>query len=516
MAMGELLMMAENVAGSRTNLRMFDTREPRGPLKERPGEQINGRTKDAGALRGSVLVVPSAPERLSGFFVSDEPSRVPLRPAGTYQNVPPVDYPVHVALGPQDQFWMQGGSFRRFEIKSDGLKPDPNPVVPGRGVQPLQQIGDQFYVVRQPMFAKASIVTQADRDKLTIPWRTTVGGDVIALTQLPGDNLLYATSAGGAGVVSANRLSSGGFEWRSMVELPIPAATNTGLFAAGAEGRLVVAANLPTGATVFVVNSVGQAESTLTASAPLVASPILLADCIALPVDGQILRLPYRGSGSSTGGASEPWGPLGDEPLDRQWTSVNAAGPKELVVVSRSGKLTRLQSQANPNAILAQVAQVTLADEVEVPAVVSGGSIYVVDAGRTLRRFDVSTFEPQGEGPLEGEGLSLGVTNELALVVISNDEVVAFGADNGLKQLWKTTVTGFMPAGQPMIVGEHVWWAGRAGELVRLSMKTGEVIERVAADYSMTLGLVNFGQERLAVAADGVIYRVNSLLEGQP
>ena len=165
LTMGGLALLCENDQLDSCRLRCWDATKPDAPLMEVGNPvRIEGQVVDRPVLRGSQLVVAATGERLNAFTVSDNPEKKGLAPNGIYKIQEGYAGPMELALGPDQQFWLASSAFRRFEVLNDTIRLDQDSTAPGIASQPLQIIGDQFFVGRHPPYAEAVIFTQVDRE----------------------------------------------------------------------------------------------------------------------------------------------------------------------------------------------------------------------------------------------------------------------------------------------------------------------------------------------------------------
>jgi TolA-binding protein len=138
--MGDFLLVEENDRQDSAQLRVWNLSVGDQPLVSLTSSRVEGQTREAAMLRGKQLVVPSSPERLSSFTVSDEKGERALTPAGTYAVDSPRGGAISVTLGPEDELWMTSSSLRRFQIGPDSLVPEKGQLSLGISTQPAHKI----------------------------------------------------------------------------------------------------------------------------------------------------------------------------------------------------------------------------------------------------------------------------------------------------------------------------------------------------------------------------------------
>ncbi|MES2790215.1 MAG: PQQ-binding-like beta-propeller repeat protein [Planctomycetota bacterium] len=138
MKMGDFLLTVENDRQDSSQLRVWDISKTDQPLSRLASARVTGPTRDPAVLRGKQLVVPSSPERLTSFTVSDEKGEQALAAAGSYQAEHPQGGPIYVTLGPDDEVWMTSSTLRRLQIGPDSILPQKGELGLGISTQPVQ------------------------------------------------------------------------------------------------------------------------------------------------------------------------------------------------------------------------------------------------------------------------------------------------------------------------------------------------------------------------------------------
>ncbi|OYW22445.1 MAG: hypothetical protein B7Z55_04610, partial [Planctomycetales bacterium 12-60-4] len=388
-SMGRLLMSAENDRASSCRLRLWDASDPTKPLPPEGEARVSGQVFDAPVLRGPHLVVPLQGERLTAFVVNDEAGRSEMTEVGTYRVQDGYSGPMHVALGPDQQFWLSSTAFRRFEIAADSVRLDPNFVAVGLTSQPLQSVGETFFVGRRSRFAEAVQFTNIDRNTLTGTWRTVVGARPQAAWQSAGGNVVLVTESGILCNIGASRVGQGGIEKSAATDLDWPPSLGEPpLIATRSAGGAVVAIG-GSAPKLWPIESSGRILPPVDLSAPLELAPLDLEVGLILPMSG---RLSIRPSQSSQ--KFEDWrAPVAAEQPPR-WAHLVRTGNDEFLAISSAGRCHRMQVRMGDIPHLAEVASIELSPPASVAPVVLEESVIVADVEHQLQRLNQRTLEP--------------------------------------------------------------------------------------------------------------------------
>ena len=517
-SMGKLLLLCENDQAESTRLRVWNAGQPAAPLVELSGEhmanaRVIGAVRDAPVLRGNQLVVPSSNEHLAVFSVTDEAGREGLAPVAQYRVKEGYGGPMFVALGPDRQFWSASSAFRRFEIGADTIRMDQNTQASGIASQPLQLVGEQFFVGRKAPFHEATIFSAVDRDRMLSPWRTVLGAEPLEVTTARGaGGLVFVNEAGQAVTLGPNRLKQGGFDLKAAVELELPVGVKEPLLAARLhDGRLALAATGET-SQVQIVSSSGQLETTLKlAKGDVVeANPVLLDDGLVIPLAGRLKLLPLGAGKKSV----QDWlAPVGDQAKSR-WRFLTRLDGNELIACDETGLLTRVQLRSTDVPHLAGASKLQLDQPVDVAPALRGEMLFVADGAGVVQHLNARSFDVEGRRSFAAPVRGLWSVGELLLVWTGDDKLQAVSSVKELPERWSVSVERRQPAGSPVEWSGSIWVACRDGLVLALDPATGKETRRVEVPQVLSLGLRVIGEELFAVACDGTISRIAA--GGQP
>ncbi len=504
--MGKLVLMCDNDRLESSQLRVWDAGKPREPLIEVDTQRIAGQVVDSPMLRGSQLVVAATGERLYAYTVSDDPAKKGLASIGRYQVQEGYRGPMQLALGPDQQFWMASSAFRRFEVTNDSLRLDQHSTAPGIAAQPLQFVGDQFFVARRPLYSSAVIFTQVDRDRMAGSWRTILGAKVLAWTGSRNGGLVAVTEAGTIVLLSPARLQQGGLELRGSVELELPADLAEPLQAAKlSEGSLACWSHGPQ-PKLWLINNQGQIEAEHKLDAPLDAAPILLKGGLILPLPGRLKWLSHSRGGQRV---EDFVAPVADGAAVR-WKHLVALDEKEFVTCDQTGRLSRIQIRQDNVAYLGEAASFQLPQPVDVSPVLQNGELWISDAAGAVRRLDGRNFDVKAERALPHPVVGLWADGDQRLVQLTTGRLASLSDADGLPDLWTAELETIRLLGPPVRIGESLHWVSREGWHLQFDGKTGQELKRERLPQTLGQGLLPAGSWLLTAAEDGTIYRLTA------
>ena len=511
-SMGKLLLLCENDKADSTRLRVFDAGQPTAPLVELTGARVIGAVRDAPVLRGNQLVVPSSNEHLAAFSVTDEVGRAGLAPVAQYRVKEGYGGPMYVALGPDRQFWSASSAFRRFEIGADTIRMDQNAQAQGIASQPLQLVGEQFFVGRKAPFHDAVVFSAVDRERMLSPWRIVLGAEPLELTAARDGGAVGVNEAGQIVSLGLGRLKQGGIELKAASELELPPDTKLPLRATRLhDGRLALAATGDT-TLVWIVNGSGQTDATLklTKGDVVEANPVLLDDGLVVPLTARLKLLPLDAGKKSV----QDWLAPVDENARHQWRFLLRLDGNELIACDDKGLLTRVQLRTTDVPHLAGATKLQLDQPVDVVPALRGEMLFVADAAGAVRQLNARSFDVDGQRSFAAPVRGVWSVGETLLVWAGDDKLQAVSAGKVLPERWSMSLTSRQPAGAPVEWSGQIWVACRDGLVLALDPASGKESRRIELPQVLSLGLRVIGDDLFAVACDGTMYRIEA--KGQP
>lgn len=507
----DYLLVAENDRTDKSRLRLLDAVREDQPLTQIAQFPIQGLVRDAPAVRGKQLAVPSTPERVSAFIVAETGDEQALTPVASYQVKDAQGGPIFTVVGADDQLWMVSTALRRFTISRSGLLPDKQQAAIGLASQPLEVFADSLYVGRHARYSRAVLFSEVERHKLATLWQTSLGATIIAAGQpAPDGSIVCVNSLGELFQVSAAKLASGGFESQALGQIAVPEGLSESLSACGlSDGRLAIWCG---GAQprLWLTGGDGQAREHVL-SHPLQADPVSLGPGVLLPLAGRLRLLRESGIGA----IEDLPAPLaGTE--SPAWRAVAALDETQGLVLNANGRLTRVQFRTAPVAHLAEIASWEAAQPVDVGMAVDQKRVAVADATGRVVLLNSASFEPLGAVNLgQPARRSPWFFGDLALVETVEGRLVALDVAEQLSKRWDLSLEGSALADKPAVVAGKVLVATLDGRVLEVDPLSGDLLRTHDCRQRLAFGPQLWGQPVVGTV-DGALLWLNQFTVAAP
>lgn len=512
--LGDFLLTAENDRQDSAQLRLWNLAVGDQPLVPIATARVSGHVRETPMLRGKQLIVPSSPERISSFVVSDEKGSKALSAAGTYSVETPRGSPISVTLGPDDELWMTSSSLRRFQIGPDSLIPDKAQMSLGVSTQPVQVVDQNLYATSRVPSNSAISFLAADRREMVSQWQLVLGGRVLAAgdANASDGSVPLLLDTGDVFSISAAKLEAGGFDSRPVATLALPAGLKNPLQGSVlANGRLAAWCD-GTQPTLWQFNVDGVVARESKLPGQLEAAPILLSGGILLPLAGKLKLIEAPGFTSAVEDLMPPVNPN----QAARWRSVVPIDEKQFIAVNDQGRVLRGQVRVEPVPHLAEVTSLDLKQRIEQAPIAIAGTLFI-SAGKTLLGLDTGTLEVRGEVELV-DRVSQGpwAVGKQLVMVCGRDRLVVVDSDPKLAIRWTQKLTTGSLTGSPVLRKEVFVVASQSGQITSRKSDSGELIKSVELNQTLTYGPFLVRDQVIVATQDGSLKSLNPWLEAQP
>lgn len=515
LTMRSYLLVAENNRLESAQLRLFDLKDESGDPVEIASHRVDGQIRQPLVIRGKQLFVPSVPERITAFTLSETGDRRSLAFAATYVVAGSQGGPVFLVAGTDDQVWMTGTSLRRLELKKDSLLPDKQQIAAGISSQPLQAAADALFLGRRQPAGRAVFFARADRQRMALEWQVVLGAAIVGGTSPdPKDGtVVVVTSAGDLFRVSGESVARGGYELQPLFSLALPEGQSEALQAAPLDdGRIAVFCR---GAEprLWIVSGDGSAPQEIPAGDALQVGPVALAEGLLLPLSGR-LRLAAKSGAAET--VEDYLLPL-QRAEPAAWRGVARIGDQQAATVNETGRVSRLELRSAPVRHLAEISHWEAGAAVDAPLAADERSIVIADSSPRVVMLDSSSLEPLAEqtlelpvhgGPWRMDGL--------VFLQLGRDRLACFDAGEKLKPKWSIPLDGNSLAGAPVIWKEKLVLARQDGEIILADRADGRVLQRLPLLQDLSLGPFVWKDALVVAARDGSLIALHRLLTEGP
>lgn len=511
LAMGELVLMAENDQANTAMLRLLDASDSENGLPEVAAVRLASHVKDAPVLRGNRLYVPAEGEQFNVFTVSDEPDKQPLSTVARPPAQSEYDGAVHLRAGADDLFWSASDYLRQFQLTQDALLEDQKKrIYIGASAQPIQSIGRNLFVGRRQLESDAVSFAQVDGEEMASEWRTVIGGGVLAIASARPDTAVCATRSGDLFQIGDSSIDAGGFLFRAEGTLTLPeglAAPLRATLLPDNQIAIVCGGNKP---RLWIVNQAGKVGQDFPLTAAPVADPVPIAGGVVVPLPEKLSVL-----GTSAARVEDFLGTVEkDETVD--WKYLLSQDENHIFVVDPAGKITRLQFRTSPSAHLQQVDSLDVGQPVDVKPIVSNGRLFIADAGGKVQMVDLVGFERLADVELGSPAVGvIGQVGNLLLVETSRGQLQCLKTDDKLAKAWSIDLEGDHLTGTPIIDNDQVIIATMNGKVLAVSIESGETSQSLQLDQYLEHGPMQVAGRVVVTSIDGSFYRIDSILGGK-
>ena len=509
--LGNLLLMAENDRAESCHLRLLNIREPARRITEAASTRIPGIVQDRPVVWSNRLFVPSSDERIAVFTISDDPNEKPITKITSFQLENPRPVPLFLAPGSDDRLWLASSALRKFRLKGNNLQLDNKKTAIGVTTQPLQQIGERFYIGRRVPYSTSVFFTQALRTNMTSDWRTILASRLLAWNGTNDQTVICVGEEGEIYRVAAKEILAGGFRQgvTSLVRLsdklkdPLRALPLK-------NGKLAIVVGNPQPG-VSIISSRGLVERRIKLKAALEANPIVLSAGTVLPLPGRLKLL------SRTGGPFvEDYEPPVTKQKPARWRYLVPIDKTQFLALDDKGLLLKIQYRRSPRSHLARVARLQLDHPVDVPFVIASGRLMFADRESRLHLLDVSSLEPLKEIKLAAPATNaLWVAGGRLYVESGHSKFTCFDPAARLKRLWSVDLDQTGLAGPPLLAKGTLTFATKTGEVIQVDPQTGRPTARADLQQPLVLGPRLIGGSIVVPTVDGSLYRVEFNGSGQ-
>lgn len=472
-------------------------------LTEVATQSVAGRVLDEAVIRGRDLFVPFSGEGVAAFALSDDAGQPPLTAGPTYVGKGKQEGSAYLLAGPERQLWMATGALLRLRLSTDSLQPESEPSAIGFASQPLKYMGGYLFHGRRRPYSQGVTLTRTDRDTLTSDWQVVVSSPILAVAGRAtgnGLNLVAVNDAGQAFRLSDRQLGSTPFLAEPASRLPLHADLIDPLLASAVNGdRLAVVCGGPE-PRLWLINSAGQIESSITLPALPEAAPVLIENEIVVPLQGRLHVIRQAGRPP----VQELLLPTG---TPAHWLNVVATGTRQAAGLLREGVLLNLRLTEGAQPGLEEKARVELGAAARYPLAAAEGMLAVADHNQRVSVFDSQQLEPRG-----AKVFQQGVAGPPRLAgqrvfVEEGDQLHCLRIEQDLPTQWSLPLTGarvteITQAGDQFMIGL------RSGEVLRVTAASGEIQQRNPLGAPLEWGPRPFGSSQFAGTRDGSLIQV--------
>jgi hypothetical protein len=507
--MGDLFLLCDNYSSERSYLRALELSD-NGELVERERQKVNGQVHDPCLLRGDQLFVPSTPQRVTAFRVSDRPNNDALALAmiGTNQLPEAVFSSMFLVAGPGGNLWMASTALRRFQVTTQAVLLHEPVVAEGQHLYPMQIDDDSLLVSTNEPYSASVFFTRVNRDTMTGIWRTVLSTNLVAAgPSTSGKSLIAVSDFGEVFRIPVDALDQSSFYTKSVSRFRLPDGLKDPV--SGLElpdGRLAAWCGGKEPA-VWTVNSSGQLEQRWPLSAVPEASPVPLAGGLVVPMPGRLTLTATRQQVAD-------YQVSRDLNAQASWKSLTPVNDTQLVAINSDDQLVQIEYRKTPRPHLAEVSVTTLAGKANVAPVAGGDYLCIATVDGRLLLMRSASLEIVREVDLEGVASQrLRVAGDRLFVEIGDDQVQVFELNDSFASAGTFQKNGARLIDAPLPLSSGGFLAAFFdGTIRRLDPRGLPVGEATQLGQQLRQGPIAIGDNVVVLAIDGSLYVLNDLV----
>lgn len=512
--LGPFLLIAENDRSDSCLLRLFDTRIENMLLSEVAEERLPGNISDTPVLRGNELFVPTSPERVTAFTVSEEQGVPPLVKVDSHQVVNPKITSTWLSAGPDGQVWIASTALRRLKLLTETLEASSDITALGYATQPMQLSGENLFVARRSPSTSSVRLSRYDRNTFTGTWRTTLGNPLRQHFVNSAGELITLQDSGDIFRIRKSNILQYGFETNVNASLDLPELLEEPpRFNQFSDGRFAVAwgGDDPQLATI---RSTGQIESTHKLPASPTTIPIDFQAGTTLGLPGRLHLIPRTASS-----CDDYVLPVIDGKQE-QWTAIVRVDEKHLLCLDSSHTLRRIEYRPEPIIHLALAGELTFETPVTIaPTLTSNNHLVIIDQTNRLITLDSTTLQPVASRKLQNTPTKrIHIANDMFFLEFENGSLGCFSVDEQLTEQWSLPLEQNTIAGIPLRHDNHWLIPTSHSGVWKVSATDGKILDKLSTPGSCLGNPFLLNETPLVPLSDGSLFMlsIEPKTENQP
>lgn len=505
--MGELFLLCENYSSDRSRLLAL-TMADDGSLVKRETQTVSGQIWDPCLLRGDQLYVPSTPQRVTAFRVSDRPDNDALSLIGTNQLPEAVFSSMFLVTGPGGNLWMASTALRRFQVTTQAVLLDEAVVEAGQNLYPMQVDDDSLLVSTNEPYSASVFFTRVNRNSMTGVWRTVLSTNLVAAGASSSGNSLTAVSDFGVVFrVPLDEIGQSRFYTKQQSKFSLPKGLKDPVGGLSLpDGRLAAwcGGKEP---TVWTISSTGQLERRWLLPAAPETSPVALAGGLVVPMPGRLMLTGRRER-------TEDYQVSRELNAQATWKSLTPISDTQLVAVNSDNQLVQIEHRTEPRSHLAQVSVTPLDGAVDVAPAAGGDYLCIATADGRLVLMRSLALELVKEVELDQVvSQPLRVAGDRLFAEVGNNEIRVFELTDELRLAGTIASNGASLVDTPLSLPSGGFLAALSdGSVLRLNPRGLPEGEPVQLGQRIQSGPIAVGSSVVVLSADGSIYLVDDLV----
>lgn len=507
-AAGRYFLMCDNLTTTKARIQTLQL-ETSGQLTLVAENPVEGQVQDPLLLRGFELFVPSAPQRITAFRVSDEPGQPPLSAVGANQLEEGLQTRMFLMAGPGGQVWLAGRDLRKFRTQANSVELDSGMTAEGVHTQPIRLLEDSAFLTTRTSVSDSTFFTRADREQMQGIWRTAIGSRIVATApSAGGESLLAVTDYGESYRVPFADLQRQNFLLESVSRFRLPdklVSPVDGLVLN--DGRPAAWAGLPE-PSMWTFTTTGQLEQRWNLPGPPQVPPVAINAGAVFAVPGRL-----HVTGLSGGRTAEDYLSAQTQNQQQPWKALVALSGTQVLAVTAANEFVRVEYRDTPRPQLAELSITKFPHNIEVPPTAANGYLFAATTDGRLLMMQGASLEIIAEAQLGGvPSAAPKADGQIVIVEVAGQAAKVFRTQGGLAAAGELQLGGFALAGNPLTVDDGILVARTDGMLTKLDAAGVPTGVSMSVGQAVQSGLTRFGKQIVITGMDGSIYAIDPAL----
>ena len=503
-AAGRYFLLADNITAEQARIRTLELNPQTQQLTAINEQTISGQVNDPMLIRGASLFVPSTPQQVTAFHVTDEKGEPSLSKIGANQLEEGIQTRMFLLAGPGGQLWLGGRDLRKFSAQIDSVTLDPSVTAEGVHVQPIQFLEQSVFLTTRNPTSNSIFLTRADREQMKGEWRTVLGSRLVALApSATGDSIIAIADYGDSYRVPVADIGRSNFVMETVSRFRLPdklASSVEGLVLN--DGRLAAWCGAPEPA-MWTFTPTGQLERKWTLPDVPQTAPVAIDGGVVFGLPSGQLHI----SATAGGKAAGDYRSTKVQEQQQPWKSLTAISKTQVLAITGDNQFIRVEFRASPRPQLSEVSVTAMPHPVELPPAVSGDNLYVATADGKLLVMQTSSLEVVSEIDLGGiPSATPKVGGGLVIVEVAGQEAKIFRGQQSLEPAGSIPLDGQPLIGAPVKSGNGFLQARLDGLVFSIDANGVPVGDPIVVGQQLQAGPMIAGGAVIVTGLDGSLY----------
>ncbi|MFN9719508.1 MAG: PQQ-binding-like beta-propeller repeat protein [Planctomycetota bacterium] len=505
---GRYFLLSDNFTAEQARIRTLEINPQTYQLSVINEQTIGGQVNDPMLIRGAALFVPSTPQQVTAFHVTDEKGEPSLSKIGANQLEEGIQTRMFLLAGPGGQLWLGGRDLRKFDAQIDSVVLDSAVTAEGIHTQPIQFLEQSVFLTTRNPTSNSIFLTRADREQMKGEWRTVLGSKLAAVApSATADSLIAIADYGDSYRIPLAEIGQHRFVMESVSRFRLPDKLSSAVEGLVLnDGRTAAWCGAPE-PSMWTFTLTGQLERKWTLPDAPQTTPVAIDGGVVFALPNGQLHL----SATAGGKAAGDYRSSSVQDQQQPWKSLTAISKTQVLAITGDNQFVRVEFRSTPRPQLSEVSVTEIPHPVELPPAVSGAYLYVATADGKLLVMQTSNLEVISEVELGGIPSAMPkVTDELVIVEVAGQKAKIFRGKDQLEPTGEIPLQGYGLVGMPLRTGAGYLQARLDGQVISLTNEGVPTEEVIRIGQQLQFGPISVGGRIIVVGLDGSVYQLNS------